>query len=58
MLDNITKRRIDECLKPKAWDLGNKTLYQLCKDNFDHSTTEKIAHYTLFLKRNTLKQEV
>lgn len=48
----ISKKQIDECIKPKAWDLGNKTLYKLCEDNFDHSTTEKIVAKTWLIGRS------
>lgn len=48
----VTKKQIDECLKPKAWDIGNSTLYKLCEDNLDHSTTEKIVAKTWLIGRS------
>lgn len=51
-MEHISTKHIDECLKPKAWDLGNRTLYKLCEDNFDHSTTEKIVAKTWLIGRS------
>lgn len=51
-MKHISKKKIDECLKPKAWDLGNSTLYKLCEDNFDHSTTAKIVAKTWLIGRS------
>ena len=33
---------IELCQSPNIWDLGNESLYNLCTENFDHSTSEKI----------------
>ena len=51
-MQQISKKQIDECLKPKAWDLGNRTLYKLCEENFDHSTSEKIVAKTWLIGRS------
>lgn len=51
-MKNISKKQIDECLRPKAWDIGNRTLYKLCEDNFDHSTTAKIVAKTWLIGRS------
>lgn len=36
-------KEIELCLSSNIWDLGNKTLYDLCSENFDHSTNDKIV---------------
>lgn len=36
-------KEIELCQSQTIWDLGNKVLYDLCSDNFDHSTDEKIV---------------
>lgn len=37
----ITKKQIQAC-KVTNWDLGNKALYDLCKNNFDHKADPQI----------------
>ena len=34
--------QIVNCQKSTNWDLGNSVLYNLCENNFDHSSDEKI----------------
>lgn len=42
MKATIEKQLIDACIQPKVWDLGNKVLYDLCSQNFEHDSDEKV----------------
>src|SRR5882757_2268493 len=37
-----TLSQINRALQNKYWDLANKTLYNLCRNNFEHDTEGKI----------------
>lgn len=47
----MTSKQIENCQKSKPWDLGNKVLYDLCRQNFTHDTTERILAKTLLIGR-------
>lgn len=51
-MEHISRQLIDDCLKPKVWDLGNETLYRLCENHFDHSSAEKIIAKTWLIGRS------
>lgn len=38
----LSKDQIEHSLS-SVWDLGNETLYRLCRENFDH---QYIGHYS------------
>ncbi|NPD47110.1 hypothetical protein [Lentimicrobium sp. S6] len=38
----ITKDIIQKAKSPNIWDLGNQTLYNLCKEHFEHKNDEAI----------------
>jgi hypothetical protein len=37
----VTKQLIEDS-QSSVWDLGNETLYRLCRDNFDHQKIENV----------------
>ncbi len=43
---NITKHK-----QSKSWDLGNKILYDMCKNNFAHKNNGVIIAKVLFIGR-------
>jgi hypothetical protein len=47
----ITIQQLDNCIKNKPWDLGNKVLYDLCSNHFKHDTAERILAKTLLIGR-------
>jgi hypothetical protein len=47
----LTKEMVENYKRPNSWDLSNKILYDLCADNFQHDTPEKIIAKTLLIGR-------
>lgn len=48
----MTLKQIENSKKDIGWDLGNKILYDLCKNNFTHDTVDKVLAKTWLIGRS------
>lgn len=51
MKNILTKDEIEKALENNVWDYGNKILYKMCNDNFEHTKYEYILAKVLFIDR-------
>jgi hypothetical protein len=50
-MDIPTKEAVIAAMQPRPWDHGNKILYKLCEENFEHKEGERILTKVLFIGR-------
>lgn len=48
----MTLQQIENSKKDFGWDLGNKILYDLCRNNFTHDTADKVLAKTWLIGRS------
>ncbi|HOY17835.1 MAG TPA: hypothetical protein PLC89_11090 [Haliscomenobacter sp.] len=48
---DISEIELSKHKKSEYWDFGNKILYDLCRDNFQHKHTDKVLTKVLFIGR-------
>lgn len=51
MMTLPTRRQLDRARQNISWDFGNKILYDLCRENFQHNKDECILAKVLFIGR-------